>query len=171
VAAAEPAVSAAGLEAVVWVADTAVLAAEPEAAVWVADVAEPQASVDIVVAFDTSAPVSVAVVEVDSSGCPKFLSFPNIDYYASSSSSVEVVGKEWVHSSTCSHASYGLSGIFSNPGLHHNKSLGHCYNMPSPGRNKVSDTTCHSMASTTSHSRRKCLHLYQEQRTHCPYQA
>jgi len=62
------------------------------AVVSVADVAEPQASVDIVVAFVVLVPVSVVVVEVDSSGRPKFLVFPNVDYYASSSSSVEVVG-------------------------------------------------------------------------------
>ena len=58
----------------------------------VADVAEPQASVDIAVAFAVLVPVSVVVVEVDSSGRPKFLAFPNVDHYASSSSSVEVVG-------------------------------------------------------------------------------
>jgi hypothetical protein len=62
------------------------------AVVSVADVAEPQASVDIAVAFDVLAPVSVVVVEVDSSGRPKFLAFPNVDHFASSSSSVEVVG-------------------------------------------------------------------------------
>ncbi len=87
----------------------AVLAAEPEvvfvvdlevsepgvvfvAVVPVADVAEPQASVDIAVAFDFLVPVSVVVVEVDSSGRPKFLAFPNVDHYATCSSSVEVVG-------------------------------------------------------------------------------
>ena len=73
-----------------------VLAAEPEvvfvAVVFVADVAEPQASVDIAVAFVVLVPVSVVVVEVDSSGRPKFLAFPNVDHFASSSSSVEVVG-------------------------------------------------------------------------------
>jgi hypothetical protein len=60
------------------------------AVVFVADVAEPQASVDIAVAFAVLVPVSVVVVEVDSSGRPKFLAFPNVDHYASSSSSVEV---------------------------------------------------------------------------------
>jgi hypothetical protein len=60
--------------------------------VFVADVAEPQASVDIAVAFVVLVPVSVVVVEVDSSGRPKFLAFPNVDHFASSSSSVEVVG-------------------------------------------------------------------------------
>jgi len=61
------------------------------ALVSVADVAEPQASVDIAVAFDVLVPVSVVAVEVDSSGRPRFHAFPNVDYYASSSSSVEVV--------------------------------------------------------------------------------
>ena len=51
----------------------------------VADVAEPQASVDIAVAFVVLVPVSVVVVEVDSSGRPKFLAFPNVDHYASPS--------------------------------------------------------------------------------------
>ena len=72
------------------------MAAEPgvvsAAAVFVADVAELQASVDIAVAFVALVPVAVVVVEVDSSGRPKFLAFPNVDYLASSSSSVEVVG-------------------------------------------------------------------------------
>ena len=58
----------------------------------VADIAEPQASVDIAVAFVVLVPVSVVVVEVDSSGRPKFLAFPNVDQFASPSSSVEVVG-------------------------------------------------------------------------------
>ncbi len=58
----------------------------------VADVAGPQASVDIAVAFDALLPVSVVAVEVDSSERPRFLAFPNIDYFSSSSSSVEVVG-------------------------------------------------------------------------------
>jgi hypothetical protein len=65
-----------------------VLAAEPE----VVSVAEPQASADIAVAFVVLVPVSVVVVEVDSSGRPKFLAFPNVDHFASFSSSVEVVG-------------------------------------------------------------------------------
>jgi hypothetical protein len=66
-----------------------VLVVEPEV-VFVA--AEPQASADIAVAFDFLVPVSVVVVGLDNSGRPKFLAFPNVDYYASSSSSVEVVG-------------------------------------------------------------------------------
>ena len=64
-----------------------VLVAEP-----VFDVAELQASVDIVVVFVVLVPVSVVVVEVDSSGRPKFFAFPNICSFPNCSSSVEVVG-------------------------------------------------------------------------------
>jgi hypothetical protein len=73
-----------------------VLAAELEAvsaaAVFVADVAEPQVSVDIAVVFDFLIPVSAVVDEVYSSERPMFLVFPNVDHFASPSSSVEVVG-------------------------------------------------------------------------------
>ena len=58
----------------------------------VADVAEPRVSVDIALVFDVLVLVSVVAVEVDSSARPRFFVFPNIDYYSSSSSSVEVVG-------------------------------------------------------------------------------
>ncbi len=58
----------------------------------VADVAELQASVDIVLVFDVLVPVSVDAAEVDSPGRPRFLAVPNVDHYASSSSSAEVVG-------------------------------------------------------------------------------
>jgi hypothetical protein len=64
------------------------VAAEPE----VVFVSEPQVSVDIAVAFAVLVPVSVVAVELDSSGRPKFPAFPNVDYFASSSSSAEVVG-------------------------------------------------------------------------------
>jgi hypothetical protein len=70
--------------------------AEPEVVffvlVSVADLAESQASVDIALAFDALVPLSVVAVEVDSPGRSKFFAFPNIDYYASCSSFVEVVG-------------------------------------------------------------------------------
>jgi hypothetical protein len=80
--------------------EVVVLVVEPEVsepgvvfvAVVFVGVAEPQASVDIVVVFVVLVPVSVVVLEVDSSGHPKFLAFPNVDHFASSSSSVEVVG-------------------------------------------------------------------------------
>ena len=89
----------------------------------VAEVAEPQASVYIALAFDVLAPVSVVFLEVDSSGHPRFLAFSNIHYYASSSSSVEVVGQESVHSSTGVLANYGFCSILSNLGLRQNKNL------------------------------------------------
>jgi len=76
--------------------EVVVLVSEPGvvfvAVVFVADVAEPQASVDIAVAFVVLVPVSVVVVEVDSSGRPKFFAFPNICSFPNYSSSVEVVG-------------------------------------------------------------------------------
>jgi hypothetical protein len=80
--------------------EVAVLAAEPEVAVLAAEsegvsvvgAAEPQASADIAVVFVVSVPVSVAVVEVGSSGRPKCLAFPNVDHFASPSSSAELVG-------------------------------------------------------------------------------
>ena len=96
VLAAEPEVFALVFAAAELSPEVVVLAAEPEVAlvavVSVADVAEPQASVDIAVAFVVLVPVSVVVVEVDSPGRPKFFAFPNVDHYASFSSSVEVVG-------------------------------------------------------------------------------
>ena len=70
--------------------------AEPDvvfaAVVSVADVAGPQACVDTPVPFDVSAPASAVVVEVDSSGHPRFRAFPNVGHYAIPSSSVEVGG-------------------------------------------------------------------------------
>jgi hypothetical protein len=55
-------------------------------------VVESQAAVDIAPAVDVLVPVSVVAVEVDSPGRPRFLAFPNVDYSASSSSSVAVGG-------------------------------------------------------------------------------
>ena len=69
--------------------EVAVSAADPEA-VFVA--AEPQVSAGTVVPSVVLVLVSVVVAEVDSSGHPKFLAFPNVDHFASSSSSGEVVG-------------------------------------------------------------------------------
>jgi hypothetical protein len=147
---------------------------QPEAAfvAEVAAVAEPQASVDIVFAFDVLVPLSVVAVEVDSSGRPKFFAFPNVDHHASDSSSVEVVGEEFVHSSTGAHTNYGLCSIPSNLGLHQNRNLGQIHNNPNPGHNKGSDTNDLPIDATTNHSRKTGLHhLYQEKRTHRPCQA
>ena len=72
-------------------AEVVVLAAELSAEIAFV-IAEPQVSVDIAVAFVVLIPVSVVVVEVYSSGHPKFPAFPNVDLFASPSSSVGVVG-------------------------------------------------------------------------------
>ena len=148
-------------------AEPELLAAEPE----VVFVSEPQASVDIAVAFVVLIPVSVVVVEVDSSGRPKSLAVPNVDHYASSASSVEVVGKESVRSSTHARTNYGLGSILSTLGLHQNRNWEQCYSTPSPGHNTVSDTTGLPTDATTNHSRRTCLLLYQVQRKHRSYPA
>ena len=137
----------------------------------VADFVESRASVDIAVAFPALVPVSVVAVEVDSPERPRFLAFANVDHYANSSSSVEVVRKESVHSSTRARTNYGLCSILSNPGLHQSRNLGHCYNNPSPGHNKMSDTNDLPIDATNSHSRKTCLHLYQVQRKHRSHQA
>ena len=137
----------------------------------VADVFEPRASVDIVVLSDVSIPVSVVAVEVDSHVRPTFLVFPNVDYYASSSSSVEVVCRESVHSSTGARANHGFYSILSHPGLHQNRNLEQCYNNPSPGYNNVSDTSDLPTDATTNHSKKTSLYLYQEQHKHHLYQA
>jgi hypothetical protein len=140
------------------------------AVVSVADVAEPPASVDIVVAFAVLALASAVVVEVDSSEHPTFVAFPNVDCYATSASSVEVVGDRSVHSATGARTNYGLCSILSNLGRHHKKNLVHSYNNPSPGYNTVSDTNHPAMDATTSHSRKTSLHLSQAQRKHRAHQ-
>jgi len=183
---AEPQVFALVFEAAELFPEVVVLAAEPEVVsvvdlgvsesevvsvvVSVADVAEPPASVDIAVAFAALAPVSAVVAEVDSSGHPTFVAFPNVDCYATSASSVEVVGDQSVHSATGARTNYGLCSILSTLDLHHNKNLEHCYNNPSPGYNTVSDTNHPAMDATTSHSRKTSLHLSQAQRKHRAYQ-
>jgi len=129
-------------------------------------VVEPQASVDIAVAFVVLVPVSVVVVEVDSSGRPKCPVFPNGDHFANSSSSVEAFGEESVHSSIGARTNYGLCSIPSNLDLHQNKNLELCYNKPSPDYNNVSDTNDLPIDATTNHSRKRGLHQCQEQRRH-----
>jgi hypothetical protein len=134
-------------------------------------VSESQASVDIAVAFVVLVPVYVVVVEVDSSGRPKFLAFPNVDHFASPSSSVEVVGPESVHSSIGARTNSGLCSILSNLDLHQNKNVEHGYNKPSPGQNNhVSDTNDLPIDATTNHSRKRGLHQYRQQRKHRSYQ-
>jgi hypothetical protein len=128
--------------------------------------AEPQASAGTVVPSVVLVPVSVVVAKVHNSGRPKSLAFPNVDYFANSSSSVEVVGEEFVHSPTGDHANYGLYSMFSNPGLYQNKRLGHSCNNSSPGYNIVNDTNGLPIDATRSRSRKRVLHQCQEQRRH-----
>ena len=110
------------------------------------------------------------VVGLDSSGHPKFFAFPNVDLFASSSSSVEVVGQESVHNSIDVRANDDLCSVLSNLGLHQNKILEHRYNNPSPGYSNVNDTNDLPIDATTSHSRKTDLHLCLEQHKHRPYQ-
>jgi hypothetical protein len=131
-----------------------------------ADVAEPQVSVDIVLAFVVLIPVSVVVAWVDNPGRPKFFSFPNIGYSASPSSSVEVVDEESAHIAIGARSNYGPCNALSNLVQRHNKSLEHDYNSPNRGYNSVSDTNDLATDATTSHSRKKDQLLYREQRRH-----
>ena len=134
-------------------------------------VSEPQASADIPFVFVVLVPVSVFVVEVDSPGRPTFFAFPNIDYCPSFSSYFEVVGTEFVHSSMSARTNYGLCSIPSSLDLHQNRNLEQTCNNPNPDHNTLNDTNNRPMDATTSRSRKKCLRLYQEQRTHRTYQA
>jgi hypothetical protein len=136
-----------------------------------ADVAEHQASVGIDLVFDVLTPVSVFAVEADSAGRPRSSAFPNIGYYSSSSSSYEVAGMVSVHSSNGVRTNYGFYNILSTPGLYQSKNSERCYNKPNPGHNNTNDTSVLPTDATTNHSRKKCLLLYQEQRTHRTYQA
>jgi hypothetical protein len=159
---AEPEVSALVFAAAELFPDVVVLAAVHE----VAFVSEPQVSVDIAVAFAVLLPVSVVAVEFYNSAHPMFFSFPSVDYFSNSSSSVEVVGEESVHSSTGARTNYGLCSILSNLGLHQNKNLEYRYNNANPCHNNVSDTNDHPTDATTNHSRKTGPLLYQEQRKH-----
>jgi hypothetical protein len=134
------------------------------------DVSEPQASGDILALYDVLIPVSVVVwVDLDSSERPKFFAFPNIDPFPNPSSSFQVVGQESVRTSIGVHASDDLGSIFSNPGLHQSKTLGHRCNKPSPGHNSVNDTNDLPTNATTSHPRKTDQHLCLESHKHCPY--
>jgi hypothetical protein len=154
--------------------EVVVLAAEPavvSVVASVADVAEPQASFDIPVAFDVLVPVSVVPVEVDSSGRPKSLAFPNVDHFATPASSVEVAGNQFAHNTSGARTNHGFCNALSIPDLHQNKILEHYGNKPSRGHSNVIDTNDLAMGATTSHSRKTSLSLRQEQRKHSTYQA
>jgi len=135
------------------------------------DTAVPQASVDILSAFDVVIPPAVSPVGADSPGRPTFFSFPNSDLHPSSSSACEAGRKGSVHGPTGVRASRGLYSIFSTPVLRHNKSGEHWHNTPNPDHNNGSDTSDLPKGATTSHSRKKCPHRCWEQRTHRTPQA
>jgi len=136
-----------------------------------ADVAEPPGSSDIVPAFDVSAPAAVFAAGPYSSGRPRFFAFPNIDFFPSFSSYCEAARKESVHGPSGVRANDGLCSTLSSPGLYHNKNTEQRYSMPNPDHNNTSDTNDLPMDATTSHSRKKCRRLYQEQRTRRMHQA
>jgi hypothetical protein len=110
------------------------------------------------------------VVEVDNDGHPMFFAFPNIDHYATTASSVKVIGWESVHNPMGIHTNCELCSILSSLGLHSNKNLEHSHNIPSLDHNNVSDTNDLPIDTTTSHSRKISQYQYQEQHTHRPYQ-
>jgi len=138
----------------------------PDDVVPVSEFAEPPAFADSGHAFEVLVHLSVAAVEGDTFGRPKSFAFPNIEYYTSFSSSVEIHGKGSVYSSTGILSNYGSGGIVSIPGLSQNKTTGYRNNNPSPGHNNVSDTNGLPMDATTNHSRKTSLHLYQAQSRH-----
>jgi hypothetical protein len=141
------------------------------AAVSTARVSELRASVDIPVLSDVLIPAfAVRVVDLDSRGHPKPFAFPNVDYHAISSSCLEVVGQESVHSSIDVHAIDALYSIVSTLGLHQNKILGHSYNKPSSDYNNVNDTNDLPIDATTNRSRKTDLRLSLAQHKHRPYQ-
>jgi hypothetical protein len=162
----EVAVSAVVEPVIFVVSEPVVFVAVVFVAVVSADVAEPQVSVDIVLAFVVLIPVSVVAAWVDNSGRPKFSSFPNIGYSASPSSSVEVADEESAHIAIGARSNYGPCNALSNLVQRHNKSLEHHYNSPNHGYNSASDTNDLATDATTSHSRKKDLPLYREQRRH-----
>ena len=155
----------------------AAVSAEPQASepVFVAleplDVSEPQVSVDIAVVFVALIPAFVVAIEVDIPGFPRIFVHHKICSFANLSSSVEIVDKESVHSSTGVHSNYGFCSILSNLDLHHNKNLEHRYNNPSPGHNKLSDTNDLPIDATKNHSRNTGLHRSQGMHTHRSSQA
>jgi hypothetical protein len=148
-------------------AEVFVFVAEPEVVFVVdLDVSEPRASVDIAVAFVVLISVSVVVVEVDSSEHPRFHAFPNVDHFASPSSSVEVVGGESVHVPIDARTNYCLCSTLSNLDLHQSKNLERFDNSPNLSRSNASDTSVLPKDATTSLHRRRCPRLRQGQRRH-----
>jgi len=92
------------------------LLVEPEllvASESVPDVAELLASGDTAVVFVVLIPVSVALVEADSSGHPRFFAFPNTCSFPKYSSSSGHGCRESVHSSTGVHTNHESHSILS----------------------------------------------------------
>ena len=83
-------------------------------AVNIADASEPQAAFDIPVVSVVLVPVCVLVFEVDIPGPPRFFVLPKTCSFANSSSSVGVVDKESVDSSTGVRTNYGFCSNLSN---------------------------------------------------------
>ena len=108
--------------------------------------------------------------EVYSSGRPSSRAVPNIDYFARSPSSVEVVRQESVDSSIGVRTNRGFDSILSNLGLYQNKNLERRHNKSTPGHSNVSDTNDRPTDATTNPTRKTYLHLCQERRTHSSYQ-
>jgi len=162
--------SVVALEAGFVAADPKIVSVVDQAEAFAA-VAPEAVSVDIAFAFVVLVPASVVVAEADSSERPRFLVFPNVDHFASFSSSVEVDGEESVHSPIGAHTNYGLCSIFSSLDLHHNRNLEWRYNIPNHGYNTGSDTNDLPMDATTSHPRKTSRYQYPAQRKHRLYRA
>lgn len=131
------------------------------------DAAEPQAVVDIALAFGSVFPLSGVAAWVDSSLRPRFCFFASIDWYAIFSSCSAAADEESVHSSTDGPTNSGLCKRLSSRDPRHNKSLEHCYSNPNRGYRNASDTSVLPMGATTSHSRKIYRYRSPEQRTHC----
>jgi len=145
------------------------LLVEPELSVAsesVPDVAELLASGDTAVVFVVLIPVSVALVEADSSGHPRFFAFPNTCSFPKYSSSSGHGCRESVHSSTGVHTNHESCSILSNLGLYQNTKLEWCCNNPTLGYNSVTDTNDLPKISTKNHHRNRGLHQYRGQHRH-----
>ena len=129
------------------------------AAVSIPGVAEPRASLDIAFAFASSVAVPVVSIEVYNSAHPMFFAFPNAADFASSSNFCEGDCKEWADNSTGARSNDALCSIFSNRGLYQNRILGLYRSNATLGHNTVSDTSALPMDATTSHHRKRYLHL------------
>jgi hypothetical protein len=137
----------------------------------VADVAGPQVSVDIAVAFVVLVPLSVLVVEGDSSGRPTSPAVPSGDSSASPASSVAVVGGESGDSPTGVRANRGCGRTLAIRGRHQNRTGGPGRSTPTPAHNTGTDTTALPRDATTTRSRRTGRPLFPAPRTHWAFLA